>query len=93
MDNTIQRNSGKKDPGELLEAVTGNDIGAAIKAAGCSDTPGIVLEIAAIHKDKRVRLAAIDNKNLSDHTLLALCSDPDSDVRTAANALAEVRGL
>jgi len=77
--------TGNVDEADLLEYVTDNDINIAIAAAESDLATEPILDIAAHDKDKRVRLAAVNNTNTGKETLLLLSKDADSEIVAIAN--------
>ncbi len=69
----------------LLEYITDNDINIAIAAAESRYATGPVLDIAAHDKDRKVRLAALNNPNISKRTLMFLTGDSDAEIAQKAS--------
>ena len=78
---------------ELIELIGGNDVEKALAATSSAAATPIVLRFSILDGDKRVRLAALQNKNISDDLVLLLCSDQSSEIALEAKAKAESRGL
>lgn len=76
---------------QLLEDVVSNDLNIAVAAASSRYATDAVLNIAALDKDKEVRLAAVNNVNLSLETLQFLANDIDDEISTIAKLKLEVK--
>lgn len=72
---------------DLLEYVTSNDITVAIAAAESKSATEPILAVAAHDRDKRVRLAALNNKNVETETLEFLIHDMDREISDRAEEL------
>lgn len=81
--------AGGIDEAELLEYITDNDIEVAIAAAESELATGPILDIAAHDKDRRVRLAAVNNVHTGKDTLLLLAGDSDGEVAKIASVRLE----
>ena len=77
--------SGVMDETDLLEYVTSNDIEVAISVAESEYATEPILDIAAHDRDKRVRIAAVNNPNTEKETLKYLLNDSVDEIATIAN--------
>lgn len=85
--------SGNVDTADLFEYVTSNDFQIALAATQSPLADEIILGVAALDADKRIRIAALNNPNISDETIIRLYSDPDFEVADTARLIAERRNL
>lgn len=76
---------------QLLEDVVSNDLSIAVAAASSQYATDAVLNIAALDKDKEVRLAAVNNVNISLETLQFLANDIDEEISTIAKLKLEAK--
>lgn len=76
--------NGEVDEVDLLEYITDNDINVAIVAAESDIATKPILDIAAHDKDRAVRKAAVNNKNIGVQTLQYLLEDEDEEIATLA---------
>lgn len=76
---------------QLLEDVVSNDLSVAVAAASSQYATNAVLNIAALDKDKEVRLAAVNNVNISVETLKFLTNDIDNEISTIAKLKLEAK--
>lgn len=76
---------------QLLEDVVSNDLSIAVAAASSQYATNAVLNIAARDKDKEVRLAAVNNVNISIEILQFLASDIDDEISTIAKLKLEAK--
>ena len=82
-----QIRAGELDEVELLEHVTDNDVNVAIVVAESEMATNSILDIAAHDRDKRVRMAAVNNPNISKTILKYLINDSDKEVAERARIL------
>ena len=75
------------DEVELLEYITDNNIEIAIAAAQSPIASGPILDIAARDRDEQVRLAALNNPNISYRTLVLLSNDPNREIAEKAKMI------
>lgn len=93
MDNTQKDNlinaikTGKIDEVGLLNYVSDNDVSVAIAVAESPWSSPPILDIAAHDNDRRVRWAALNNKNIEMKTLRFLCNDNDLEISNRATEL------
>ncbi len=83
--------SGKCNEADLLEFITNNDIEIAIAAAESELATEPILDIAAHDRDKKVRMAALNNPNIGDKTLKFLFNDQDEDIVALAKSILKRR--
>ena len=83
--------TGKIDEVGLLDYVTDNDISIAIAVAESVWASSPILDIAAHDNDRRVRWAALNNKNIGTETLRFLCKDEDCQISDRAATLIKER--
>ena len=76
---------------QLLEDVVSNDLSVAVAAVSSQYATNAVLNIAALDKDKEVRLAAVNNVNISVETLKFLTNDIDNEISTIAKLKLEAK--
>lgn len=76
--------SNKCDEADLLEYITDNNVEIAIAAAASPKATGALLDIAARDKDKRVRMAALNNPNIEKRTVETLKKDSDLEISQKA---------
>ena len=86
-------NEGNVDEVDLLEFITSNDFEIALAAAESPLSSSPILAIAALDSDKRIRIAALKNKNMDDETVILLCNDPDTEVSSIAKKELRRRNL
>jgi len=92
--NTIEKiKSGMVDESDLFEYITSNDFNIALAAAESPLATSIILNVAAMDNNERIRLAALKNKNVSLETVLKLCNDYHPTVAAFAKEEAKRRGL
>lgn len=75
-----QIRGGELDEVDLLEHVTDNDVNIAIAVAESKMATFPILDVAAHDKEKRVRLAAVNNPNIGEETLKYLLYDNDDEI-------------
>lgn len=93
MDNIEKINLGNVNEADLFEYATSNDFMTALTAVSSPLATSVILDVAALDQDARIRIAALKNKKISDKTLLRLCNDNNSFVAKIAQEEAERRGL
>lgn len=81
------------DESDLFEYITSNNFNIALAAAESPLATSIILNVAALDTDDRIRLAALKNKNVSLETILKLCNDHNPTVAAFAKEEAKRRGL
>ena len=72
------------DEADLLELVTDNDFEIALAATRSPDSTGPILDIAAHDRDARIRLAAANNNNCGEKTLIFLSTDKNAEIASFA---------
>ena len=69
---------------DLLEFVTDNDPDIAIAVASAPNATPEILDIASRDNDYRVRMAAVNNRNVAKSTLVYLCNDLNKEIANIA---------
>lgn len=93
MDTVEKIKKGNVDIADLLEYVASNDFEIAMAATESIYATPAILSVAARDNDKRIRIAAVKNPNISDDTIRFLCEDKDFDVSNLAREIAKGKCL